>query len=51
MRLVDFLEVLLEARVVLEQIDDVPEDAMPPREPGEPVSHVATIPEEDPPVY
>ena len=33
------------------QIDDVPEDAMPPREPGEPVSHVATIPAEDPPVY
>lgn len=33
------------------QIDDVPEDAMPPREPDEPVSHVAAIPEVDPPVH
>ncbi|MBM3594367.1 MAG: metallophosphoesterase [Alphaproteobacteria bacterium] len=33
------------------QIDDVPEDALPPREPDEPVSHVATIPAQDPPVH
>jgi 3',5'-cyclic AMP phosphodiesterase CpdA len=33
------------------QIDDVPEDALPPRSPDEPVSPVATIPAEDPPVH
>lgn len=33
------------------QIDAVPEDAMPPRQPGEPVSHVATVPPVDPPVH
>ncbi|MDE8651747.1 metallophosphoesterase [Novosphingobium sp. H3SJ31-1] len=33
------------------QIDDVPEDAMPPRKPGEPVSSIATIPPVDPPLY
>ncbi|MEW9854770.1 metallophosphoesterase family protein [Novosphingobium sp. M1R2S20] len=33
------------------QIDDVPEDALPPRQPDEPVSPVATIPPEDPPVH
>ena len=32
-------------------IDDVPEDAMPPRNPGEPVAPVRQIPEIDPPVY
>lgn len=32
------------------QIDDVPENAIPPRHPGEPVSHIATIPPFDPPV-
>ncbi|MET1756885.1 metallophosphoesterase [Novosphingobium sp. RD2P27] len=33
------------------QIDDVPENALPPRRPGEPVSPVATVPAEDPPVH
>ena len=33
------------------QIDDVPEDAMPPRGESDPVSPVATVPEKDPPVY
>ncbi|AKH43307.1 3',5'-cyclic AMP phosphodiesterase CpdA [Altererythrobacter atlanticus] len=32
-------------------IDDVPEDALPPREPGEPVAPVHRIPEVDPPVH
>lgn len=32
-------------------IDDVPEDATPPREPGEPISHVAKVPRTDPPVH
>ena len=33
------------------QIDDVPEDAMPPREPGEPVAPVRQVPRVDPPVH
>ena len=33
------------------QIDDVPENALPPREPGEPVAPVHTVPTEDPPVH
>ena len=33
------------------QIDDVPEDALPPREPGDPVAPIAQIPRVDPPVY
>lgn len=33
------------------QIDDVPEDAKPPREPGEPVAPVRQIPRTDPPVH
>lgn len=33
------------------QIDDVPENAMPPREPGEPVAPVRQIPRVDPPVH
>ncbi|BBC71482.1 metallophosphoesterase [Altererythrobacter sp. B11] len=33
------------------QISDVPEDAMPPREPGEPVAPVNRIPPTDPPVH
>lgn len=33
------------------QIDAVPADALPPREPGEPVSHVAQVPPVDPPVH
>jgi hypothetical protein len=33
------------------QIDDVPRDALPPRKPGEPVSAVAAVPPEDPPVH
>jgi len=33
------------------QIDDVPPDALPPRTPGEPVSPIAAIPPEDPPVH
>ncbi len=32
-------------------IDAVPEDAMPPRQPGEPVAPVGKVPEVDPPVY
>ena len=32
-------------------IDDVPEDALPPREPGEPVAPANRVPEVDPPVY
>src|SRR5207253_2002516 len=31
------------------QIDDVPEDALPPRAPGEPVAPVANVPRTDPP--
>ena len=33
------------------QIDDVPENALPPRQPGEPVAPVGTGPAEDPPVH
>ncbi len=33
------------------QIGEVPEDAMPPREPGEPVAPVGRVPAEDPPVH
>ncbi|WP_043605500.1 metallophosphoesterase family protein [Novosphingobium sp. Rr 2-17] len=33
------------------QLDEVPENALPPREPGEPVSPVGTVPLVDPPVY
>ncbi|QZH76196.1 MAG: metallophosphoesterase [Erythrobacter sp.] len=32
-------------------IDDVPEDAMPPRTPGEPVAPVNQVPRTDPPVH
>lgn len=32
-------------------IEDVPEDAMPPREPGEPVAPVGNVPRIDPPVH
>jgi 3',5'-cyclic AMP phosphodiesterase CpdA len=33
------------------QIDDVPENALPPREPGEPVAPVGRVPRTDPPVH
>lgn len=33
------------------QIDRVPENALPPREPGEPVAPVGTVPPVDPPVH
>lgn len=33
------------------QIDDVPENAMPPREPGDPVAPIRQIPRVDPPVH
>jgi 3',5'-cyclic AMP phosphodiesterase CpdA len=33
------------------QIDAVPANALPPREPGEPVAPVAAVPAEDPPVH
>lgn len=33
------------------QIASVPENALPPREPGEPVAPVGTVPEYDPPVH
>ncbi len=33
------------------QIDDVPENAMPPRLQGEPIAPVGAVPEIDPPVY
>ena len=33
------------------QIDDVPEDATPPREPGDPVAPVNQVPRTDPPVH
>jgi hypothetical protein len=33
------------------QIDDVPPDALPPREPGEPVAPVGAVPPVDPPVH
>lgn len=33
------------------QIDDVPENALPPRQPGEPVAPVRQIPRVDPPVH
>lgn len=32
-------------------IDDVPEDAMPPREEGEPVAPIGKVPRTDPPLY
>jgi 3',5'-cyclic AMP phosphodiesterase CpdA len=32
-------------------IDDVPADAMPPRQPEEPVAPIGAVPEVDPPVY
>ncbi len=32
-------------------IHDVPEDAMPPREPGEPVAPIGRVPRTDPPVH
>jgi 3',5'-cyclic AMP phosphodiesterase CpdA len=33
------------------QIDDVPEDATPPRKPGQPVAPVGSVPPVDPPVH
>jgi len=33
------------------QIDKVPENALPPRQPGDPVAPVATVPPTDPPVH
>lgn len=33
------------------QIDDVPENALPPREPGEPVAPIGAVPPVDPPVH
>ncbi|MGH6633970.1 MAG: metallophosphoesterase family protein, partial [Sphingopyxis sp.] len=33
------------------QIDDVPPDALPPREPGEPVAPIDAVPPVDPPVH
>ena len=33
------------------QIRDVPEDAMPPRKPGDPVAPIGTVPRTDPPVH
>jgi len=33
------------------QIEDVPENALPPRQPGEPVAPVGAVPEVDPPVH
>ncbi|WP_394270831.1 metallophosphoesterase family protein [Qipengyuania sp.] len=33
------------------KIDDVPEDARPPREPGEPIAPVGAVPRTDPPVH
>lgn len=33
------------------QIEEIPEDAMPPRQPGEPVASVNRVPREDPPVH
>ena len=33
------------------KIDSVPEDAMPPRDPGEPVAPVNAVPRVDPPLY
>ena len=33
------------------QIDDVPENALPPRQPGEPVAPANAVPRVDPPVY
>jgi len=33
------------------QIDDVPENAMPPRQPGEPVAPINQVPHTDPPVH
>lgn len=33
------------------QIDKVPENALPPRQPGEPVAPIATVPPVDPPVH
>ena len=33
------------------QIDDVPENALPPRKPGEPVAPVRQVPRTDPPVH
>ena len=33
------------------QIDDIPEDAMPPRRPGEPIAPIHAVPPVDPPVH
>jgi len=33
------------------QIDRVPENALPPRQPGDPVAPVGMVPAEDPPVH
>ena len=33
------------------QIDDVPENALPPREPGDPVAPANQVPRVDPPVH
>ncbi len=55
--LIDGTKVVVEARNLERvptpdmQIDDVPENALPPRRPDEPVSPVATIPPHDPPVH
>jgi hypothetical protein len=33
------------------QIDDIPEDALPPRETGAPVAPIGAVPDVDPPVH
>jgi 3',5'-cyclic AMP phosphodiesterase CpdA len=54
---VDGSKILVEARNLERvptldmQIDDVPENALPPRTPEEPVSAVAAVPAHDPPVH
>ncbi|KTR84720.1 3',5'-cyclic AMP phosphodiesterase CpdA [Novosphingobium fluoreni] len=54
--IIDGTKVIVEARNLAKvptpdmQIDDVPENALPPRRPEEPVSPVAAVPREDPPV-
>ena len=37
------------ARILV--VDDVPENALPPRQPGEPVAPANTVPRVDPPVH
>jgi len=46
-----YLRIIAWGQFWAQYFDDVPEDAMPPRQPGEPVAPIANVPPTDPPVH